>query len=215
MKKILVSQRLVEQPDYKEIRETLDVEWGRFLPLCGLLPVPVSASIDAETYYQYLRPDGILLTGGNDLHSVQPNDPMNALRDRVETGLIQLAVRHKLPLIGVCRGMQMVGAYFGASLTQVSNHVAVKHKIKIADEGAFYGCYPDGLSVNSFHKYGFQTLPEELTVVAKTAEDDTVEAFRHKQLNVYAMMWHPERCSPFSKHDSSFFKRVFNIQEKY
>jgi putative glutamine amidotransferase len=75
-----------------------------------------------------------ILSGGGD-----PGDDPE--REYTETGILKYAEEKQLPVLGICRGMQMMGVYAGASLVEVSGHVRARHKV----EGIITG------EVNSFH----------------------------------------------------------------
>lgn len=210
MKPVLVSQRLVENSGYKEIREALDVQWGRFLLECGFLPVPVAANVPAQFYFDTLKPVGVLLTGGNDLAAFAPHDLLSLERDRIEKELIESALQNKIPVIGVCRGMQMLAHYHGCSLEKKPDHVVPAHEIQIQTAtrfGALLG--KTKLDVNSFHNYCVTGLKGDLREVARHTKDGTFEAFENPQKKIYGMMWHPERVDPFSELDIRFFREVF------
>ena len=65
-----------------------------------------------------------ILTGGGDIDE-QPN------RNKVEKELIKLSIKKDIPLLGICRGMQMINLHCGGNVSTVNNHVRVTHKIKI------------------------------------------------------------------------------------
>ena len=205
---ILISQRLWSNAEYPEQRETLDIRWGAFLNTCGLLPVPVLTETTLSDYFD-LAPAGVLLTGGNDLASLAPQDPLNALRDKTEGSLIRLAIERKLPVVGVCRGMQMLAHHFGAGLEdRGSEHVRKNHAVRVESGTEIGKAYPKDPNVNSFHRYCVTTVKAPMRVAA-SASDGTVEAVEVPAQRVFGLMWHPERNEPFRPADIQFFKNVF------
>lgn len=208
MKKILVTQRLLENESYPEVREALDIRWGTFLYRCGVMPIPVAADFPAAEYFRICEPSGILLTGGNDLAVCQPENKMSQKRDALETELIRMAVEKDIPVIGVCRGMQMLAHYFGISLHSLKGHVAALHQIEVIPETLLSQFFSEEETVNSYHQFGLQSAGKFLRPAA-VAADNTIEAFEHKSKPVYGMMWHPERRDPFSPSDVAFFRKVF------
>ena len=192
MKRILVSQRVDVVESYMERRDALDQKWAELLWEAGCvgLPVPNHAPMLAEIL-KSLTVDGILLTGGN-----TPADYGGAApeRDTVDKLLISHAVNNKIPLLGVCRGMQSVVLYFGGTLHTVEEHIAVRHDISISR------------NVNSYHKYAPAKLPEDLIIVAQ-AIDNEIEYIKHKKLPISGIMWHPERESPFALEDIEIFRK--------
>lgn len=196
MKTILVSQRVEVIKDYGERRDCLDQRWCGFLLSCGLLPVPVmNRGQDIKALINMVTPAGILLTGGNDLASYGGDAPE---RDETERFLIELGVEHDLPVMGVCRGMQMIADYFGGKLGKISGHVARRHMLSgtVVRE------------VNSYHNLAVTELPKDFEVLAR-AEDGAVEAIRHMRRRVMAIMWHPERETPCKAEDIALFTQFY------
>lgn len=197
MKKIFVTQRVEEIKSYGEIRDCIDVKWNQLLKVAGYLPILVpNSKMILEDLLTEISPDGILLTGGNDLYKYGGNAEQ---RDEVEAYLIQYAIRNKISVIGVCRGMQMIVDYFGGKLEKVENHVAVQHSI-IGDT--------DTDKVNSFHNFGIYDTPDVLESLYKS-NDGVIEAVKHKVYNIYGQMWHPERYEPFRERDILKLQEIF------
>lgn len=194
MKKILVTQRITENRDYPEIRDCLDVRWSQFFKHINCLPVLLPSETDHENYFKEMDIHGILLTGGNDLADIS-GKKIDKKRDILERELMDYSVQNRIPVLGVCRGMQFLGSYFGMRLIKTEGHVTETHKI-ITDRGICDGfCKPgDTMVVNSYHNYGFKDIGDDFSVLA-TAEDGVIEAMKHKEYEIYGIMWHPERMS--------------------
>ncbi len=122
-------------------------------------------------------------------------------RDAVENALLDLAERRGLPVLGVCRGMQVIQQRFAISLHRVEGHVAQRQVIRIDGEQR---------EVNSFHHFAaFDSLPP-LDVWA-VAADGVVKAVRHSTQPITGIMWHPERSAPYSPADVSLFRQIFGV----
>ncbi len=211
MKKILLSQRLISNPSYPEVREALDVKWGSFLDHCGLLPVPAAVRVPAETYFKAVKPDGVLLTGGNDLSVLNPADPLCKVRDEFEATLIDCAIKAKIPVLGVCRGMQMIAHFFGSQLSKKDGHVGGEHVVRFAPDHFFSAFYTERAAVNTFHSFCVARLGPDLAAEGVAEADQTIEALSHRNLPVRGIMWHPERVEPFSSSDIQLFKKIFKV----
>lgn len=196
MRAVLVSQRVEVIQSYGERRDCLDQRWCGFLLSCGLLPVPVmNRGQDIKALFDLITPAGVLLTGGNDLAAYGGDAPE---RDETERSLIALGMEHDIPIMGVCRGMQMIADYFGGKLGNVTGHVARRHMLAgtVTRE------------VNSYHNRAVIELPEEFEALAY-AEDGVVEAMRHRRRHMMAIMWHPERDTPYKAEDTALFTQFY------
>lgn len=209
MKKIAITQRVDHIADYGEYRDCLDQNWTGFLLAinCFPLPLPTLEAKFINDYCSELKPDGIILSGGNSIACLDPKASDSCIaRDNFENGLIEYALERNIPVIGVCRGMQVLNLFFGGSLSPVDNHIAKRHHLDINSE------YNDFISndVNSFHGWGIPKsgLSRELTPLASDKEGN-IEAFRHTQHSIFGIMWHPERETPFSSTDINLFQSIF------
>ncbi len=198
MKKIVYSQRVEIIESYGERRDCADQNIAYFLEKCGFLPVPVmNRPVMIENFCCEVGVDGVFLTGGNDLCTYGGNAPE---RDETERALIEYAIKNDIPVIGICRGMQVIADYFGASLEKVEGHVRTTHRItgKIERD-----------SVNSYHGMAVKMLPASLDELART-EDGVIEALRHKTYHIAGIMWHPERVQGFDPADIEMISGFLN-----
>lgn len=199
MKKILISQRRDFIDGRGEDRDALDARWASFLFDLGFLPMPVCSGLaGVGNYIEQLMPDGILLSGGNDL-GCSPQ------RDLLEHKMLDYAKNNTLPVLGVCRGMQMLNSYLGGGLVEVDGHTATYHPIKgeWAEKQGYH-------MVNSYHNKAIkpQTLAQSLDVLAITA-DGVIEAVKHSTLPWTGIMWHPEREPVVTKTDKNLILKLF------
>ncbi|MDE5603887.1 MAG: gamma-glutamyl-gamma-aminobutyrate hydrolase family protein [Helicobacter sp.] len=178
-----ISQRLVENIGYFEIREALSLEWGEFFKehLEGYLPLPLNYKIDFYRYIPFLR--AVILSGGNDLYTFNPN-PLSQIRDCYEEEVIKVCMQRNIPLLGICRGAQMIASYFHSCLEDIPKHIGEHKIVEIATKKQF--------CVNSFHNCGIRILGEDLETLS-IAEDKSIESFKHKGFSIYGIMWHIER----------------------
>ena len=197
MKMIAVTQRVVIDAKAKERRDALDQSWWRFLELCGLLPFIIPNHLPtAKTLVQRHALCGVLLTGGDHLAAYGGDTPE---RDEVEAFLISRAKATALPLLGVCRGMQMILHDAGVQLEPVQGHIAAQQIVEI-----------DGVpqTVNSYHTLGANHTTADLCVWARS-EDGVVKAVHSNDRLLTGIMWHPERISPFRTQDLQLFRSHF------
>jgi N5-(cytidine 5'-diphosphoramidyl)-L-glutamine hydrolase len=188
-RRVGITQRQVDLPDRDERRDALDVRLPGLLWDLGLCPVPLANSIDdVPGYLAALGIDALLLSGGDD-PGVTPQ------RDRFEDACLDVAEGARMPVLGICRGMQRMALRAGAQLVAVEGHRATRHAVT----GPFSAGRAD---VNSFHAWAVPaTVTDHGYRSTATAPDGTVEAMVHEQLPWVAIMWHPERDAPTAAAD--------------
>lgn len=199
-----------------------------------LLPVPfIPNGIDlselhrlAERYLGLV--DGILLAGGEDIHpKFQKEDPspalgsVNPLRDEFELIITEIAYKkYKKPILGICRGMQVLAVSLGGMVYQdITPLAAVQHLQKSPRwSPSHYVTITKGtklaelaenekIMVNSFHHQAVKALPESFTVAA-AASDGIIEAVESTDNSVFCMgvQWHPEELF----ETDTFAKKIFS-----
>lgn len=204
--RIAITQRVENVVSYEERRDCLDQRWADlaiFLS-ASLFPLANLAMNALETTLETLEPDLVILSGGNSITALDKEaSDIAPERDAYEAALLDLAVKQKIPVLGVCRGMQMINLHFGGKLQVVENHVAVRHKLKSHSETTFDD------EVNSYHQWGLydSDIARGFNVLA-SAEDGSIEAFRHANHEIFGIMWHPERGKKFSPNDIRFIKGI-------
>ena len=184
---LAVSQRVDVYLKRRERRDALDQRLIEFLTMSGkdIIPIPnVLVKLDRiERWLKSLQLTGVVLSGGNDIGVCQE-------RDDTENALISYAIDKHLPVLGICRGMQMIASYFGGQVKTIEGHIGTRHKVFGVIEG----------EVNSFHSQGLKDLPNGFDALARSIDGD-LEAIRHKTLQIEGWMWHPEREPNFHRRD--------------
>jgi len=219
--KIGLSMRVVTTASYAERRDAISQEWAQLIESWGAIPVLLPntlSNIDALVELV----DLVILTGGNDV-TVDPhgnlleNNLESAIeRDLQEYRIVDCCIAKGIPLLGVCRGMQLINYRFGGTLACVDKqrHVATKHDV-FFEKSRYEGFLNGANSVNSFHNFGItkETLASGLNVLA-TSSDQVVEAFIHSIHQIIGIMWHPERNKVFSDLDRSLVMEMVNTKNR-
>jgi putative glutamine amidotransferase len=192
-RRVALTQRVDDLPERGERRDALDQSWAVLVEAAGYEPVLIPNRLaDPVGYVDALGPVLLVITGGNDLaHLPEPSQPAPE-RDATETALLDAATTSGLPVLGVCRGLQLLVSLTGGRLDRVAGHVRAPHPVSVVDASPWP--LRDGRVVNSFHGWGIS--PEGLgpvLVPLALAPDGTVEAAHRPGLPQVGVMWHPER----------------------
>ncbi|MFF7793404.1 gamma-glutamyl-gamma-aminobutyrate hydrolase family protein [Streptomyces sp. NPDC007991] len=170
--------------------------------LAAMLP-PDDPAYAAEAV---ARLDGLVIAGGPDVEPVrygaEPHPrtgPPARERDAWELALIDAALTARVPLLGICRGMQLLNVALGGTLVQhLDGHAEVvgvfgSHAVKPVPGSLYAGAVPEETTVPSYHHQAVDRLGEGL-VPSAYAGDGTVEALELPSGKgwVLGVQWHPE-----------------------
>jgi len=210
MKKLGITQRVEVRRQVNERRDCLDQKWYELAKSWGFSPIPLpNLRVGEGAVHRYLESlslDAIILSGGNSLEALAPMAHDRAPeRDAFEIAVINFCISRERPLLGVCRGMQIINHHFGGQLTPVTEHVGTRHQLLVDPEHASVITR----DVNSFHNWGIapNQLGDTLQSIA-TDEQGYIEAFRHQRHRIAGIMWHPERETPFRPKDAALIDRL-------
>lgn len=206
--RIGVTQRVEYVSGYNEVRDCLDQRWSEFFDRLELSLVPIPNNLQkVGDWLEDMQCDGYLLTGGNDLSSLENSKNSSSLRDVTETSVLSYAESRAVPVIGVCRGLQIMNSYLGGKLSRVSGHTATRHTVTMCFNPR--DPYTDR-DVLSFHDWGVAAGDLAKTLIpCGYDEKKNIEAARHRHLPWIGMMWHPEREERFDAADLEIFDTHF------
>jgi len=174
-------------------------------------------------FIETVRPQGIVLCGGEDVTpalyggDADASSNCSAVRDRHEQALVRYALRRRLPVFGICRGMQFLNVHFGGSIEQRLGertpppaHIPVgQHDVDVTlparrSRSKRPAAAGGRHTVNSFHNQGVTSgrLGRGLKPFAVVPGTDIVEGLYHARYPVAGIQWHPERTSPSERLDA-------------
>lgn len=153
--------------------------------------------------------DALCLSGGGDVHPSRYGQELGGSmeideeRDALEFDLFERAARHRRPVLGICRGMQLMNVALGGSLTQhVTGHAErygplVPHEMTIAPRSLLEAaCGPGPITVNSRHHQAVRPRDLGRGLRATAVVGDVIEAIEAPHLGwAVGVQWHPERSA--------------------
>lgn len=201
----------------------------------GAQAVTLSPENGAENIDELLGGiDGLLLTGGGDVHPQLYGEALRASRgislerDLFEIRLIRAALERNMPILGICRGHQILNVAHGGTLQGLrENEVLAKthgpslksfgaHSVEITANSNLAGIIGEGsLQVNSFHLQAVAEVGEALHVCA-VAPDGVVEGVeRRDRRMVIGLQWHPEIMAIGDSSHHAIFKKLVERAKAY
>lgn len=161
--------------------------------------------------------DGFLIPGGIDMNPKLFNEEIDGTRDyddhldAIDYAIIDYAIKHKKPLLGICRGHQVINVFLGGTLYQDigKDHQDTHHQV-ITTPSALI-TFPDEIEVNSYHHQAVKVLGKSLHSVATSKQDNYNEAYISCEYPILCVQWHPEKESDkeTSKIILDAFKNMF------
>lgn len=168
--------------------------------------------------------DGLLLPGGGDITPAFFGQKNNGSQNiDTELDIIQLqaleqALRYEKPVLGICKGMQIINVFFGGTIIQHMKEYELHqyrnkdqyHASTIVPDTFLYTLYGSSLTVNSAHHQCIDRLGQELFLAQYASPAPVPEAICHKTLPVYGVQWHPERLFPDGDKLLCFFQALLS-----
>lgn len=184
------------------------------LPTLGYDAEVARRRVSVRCYAEAL--DGLILQGGADLspssygqRPLRPEWSGDAVRDRYEIELIEGFLAAGKPLLGICRGCQLLNVAFGGTLLQdiatqrpaalrhvdATRYDAHQHWLRLEPDTCLAALYAERSEavVNSIHHQAIDRLGGDLLIEARSRDDGLIEAIRARgQAHVRGVQWHPE-----------------------
>ena len=193
-------------------------------------PVVISmqeANIEKSVQQEYLEYsnfrienyDGLVLPGGVDIdpsrygHENRGSVRMVPLLDELQFDVLDAFVRSGKPVLGICRGQQLINVYFGGTLIQdlptSFRHRSGRpgfdlvHSCRTEEGSWIHHIYGSAFKNNSAHHQACDILGEGIVIDGRCGEDGVAEAIHHEKLPVYGVQFHPERmCLEHARTDT-------------
>ena len=180
-----------------------------------LLPVPNLGRVKTKAYLElFSQVEGLVLSGGNNIcpemysRSGVDAEGCAPVRDETEQELLKHAVENRMPVLGICRGMQFINVYFGGSLTRDlfaecgQGHSGCRHDLFVSEERCAAYLSVQRWEMQSYHDQGVlaEALAPSLRSFVTGPQTRVVEGLYHPALPVAGIQFHPEREKQAAGH---------------
>ena len=195
----------------------------------GGVPIVVPVNTNKENIKaQVSAMDGIIISGGDDVNpNLYKEEPVrelgyiNPIIDEFDIEVIKVALEMNKPILGICRGLQVLNVALGGSLYQDLKYIKgshIKHNqetktylgthyIDIKENSILKEIIKEKVLVNSYHHQSVKTLGNNLKVIAYS-NDGIIEAVqKENEKFVLGVQWHPELMVDYSEYMLNLFKR--------
>ena len=162
--------------------------------------------------------DGLILCGGGDIHPDYFGEPMDGSgnidrpRDEREFALLRAYAAAGKPVLGICRGIQVVNVFFGGTIHQdlpnAADHSSFAdhdliHPVRAEAGSVWERLYGTRFVVNSHHHQALNRLGLGLRTTLVCEKDGHIEGVAHDSLPIFGVQWHPERmCGALRRADT-------------
>ena len=236
--------RIPDEDDELYAMDKTNIHYIAAIQKSGGIPIvlPVLDKLNTEIIKKQIELiDGLLIEGGLDVHpSIYGEEPKPELNNTdIQTDnnimeLIKQSKERKIPILGICKGMQILNVAFGGTLYQDLKYLGLdsnshrqinenlhdeyKHKIIVEKNTVLSNMFPNmkQLNVNSYHHQAIKDLADGFIIDAKS-EDGIIEAMHWNNDNqwIFGIQWHPERNIRFKDEFMPIFNTFIAKAQKF
>lgn len=195
-------------------RTTVSIDYTKGVIEGGGIPIIIPTTGDIEIIKEQLNLiDGLILSGGPDINPIYYGEDfkekigvISPERDDNEIKILKEFLKTEKPILGICRGHQLLNVYFGGTLYQDLSYFEMEplkhrqdlypeleiHNVAIEKNSILENLYGESIRTNSFHHQAINKLGEGFKVIARSSDGivEAIEKIDHKFC--LGIQWHPE-----------------------
>ena len=197
---------IVPRTEYVNTNYRVQVNYSYLEPFNSRDITPIILPLNSENIEELLPLcSGFLVPGGDDINpeyygeqNEGDSKDVDANLDKLDKIVLEYAMKHHVPTLGICRGIQSIAAFLGGSLHQDikkaglnNEEVDHKHMVKNTFNHPFNNMFPSNFEINSYHHQAVKKVPDDFVVTFM--HNDIIEGMHHHALPIFGVQWHPER----------------------
>ena len=169
--------------------------------------------------------DGMIFCGGSDVHPKYYGEEIDGSvnidedRDRAEVALMKKFLQTGKPILGICRGMQLLNVVLGGTLIQdlpnvqehrIESNENLIHEVVAVKGGLFEELYGERFCINSYHHQALDKIADGLRATLYSVDGKVVEGCEHTSKPYFGVQWHPEKmCLSLARTDTVDGIKIF------
>lgn len=195
--------------DLKEDHNSIEASYSKAVEFYGGIPVLIPTLSENTAFIKDIisRLNGLLIPGSRDMdpkfYDQKPHpklNPMSFDRTVTEFKVLEESLKRKIPVLGICGGMQFINVFYGGSLYQdidvflpdaLDHEKGAIHKVEVKDKTILEEIVDKNFDVKSYHHQAVDKVANNLRVNAHSP-DGIVEGFENTSEKVLGIQWHPE-----------------------
>ena len=151
-------------------------------------------------------PDLAILTGSNFMLS--KSDTQTVFQREMD-----LVRKLDIPFLGICFGHQLIGAAYGAEVTDLGQTVRAFKEVKLLGEDPIFEGLPETIRVSESHRQALASVPKGFCHLAESSTS-RVEAIAHETRPIYGLQFHPERSDDKNPHGQLIIQNFVRLVAK-
>ena len=191
MQEILITSNSIKK--FEQTYYSIDSSWFDYFNEFKVVPLPNDIT-QLKDFLDPAEASAIVLSGGGDiLNNNLAIDGFDKNREKVEEFLIDFSIKNKIPVIGICRGMQKIMTYLEKDINFVNNKIAIKKEYRIENLTTLNDSSNSNRTCFNNYSIPSNKQIEKSWDILETDESSNLLCVKHHKYRILCFMWHPER----------------------
>ncbi|MGH7885175.1 MAG: gamma-glutamyl-gamma-aminobutyrate hydrolase family protein, partial [Thermodesulfobacteriota bacterium] len=195
--------------DLEDDHNSIEASYSKAIDFYGAVPLLIPTLSENTDFIKGIvsKLDGLLLPGSRDMdpkfYNQKPHpklNPMSIERTMAEFKALEESLKQRIPVLGICGGMQFINVFYGGSLYQdiaallpkaINHEKGAVHSITFKDGNIFANFAKSTFETKSYHHQAIDSIGDGL-IINSLSPDGIIEGFENRDAKVIGIQWHPE-----------------------